>query len=161
MTAKTKTAAKNTAKKPAAEAVADAESRVNKITDGARDYVARTAAAAKDRSDSAFENVTEYNKSVESTLNRVARGYVSILDGFARVSHDNVKHALTTVEKLAAAKSLTETAQIQVDFVRDSAAANYDEVRGAYDVARETVMDGAEAARTRAAGMWPFAKKAA
>ena len=58
-------------------------------------------------------------------------------------------------------KSLTEAAQIQVDFVRDSAAANYDEVRGAYDVARETVMDGAEAARTRAADMWPFAKKAA
>ena len=156
MSANAKTATKK------AEAVKEADANaVSKIADQARDYVARTAASAKDRTDSAYENVGEFNKGVETTMNRVARGYVSILDGLARASHENVKHALTTVEKVAQAKTFAEAAQIQVDFVRESAAANYDTARAAFDEAREVVTENAEAARARASEMFSFGKKAA
>ena len=152
---------KTTAKK-AAEAVKEDASRVSQITDSARDYVLRATETAKDRTDNAYESVEEFNKGVESTMNRVVRGYVSLLEGAARVSHENVKHALATVEKVAAAKSLSEAAQIQVDFVRESAAANYDTARAAFDDVRETVTEGAEAVRARATTMWSKeAKKAA
>lgn len=152
--------AKTTAKK-AAEAVTEESNRVAQIADQARDYVQRTAHAAKDRTDSAYESVGEFNKGVESTMNRLVRGYVSILEGAARVSHENVKHALVTVEKVAAAKSLSEAAQIQVDFVRESAAANYDTARAAFDEVRETVTEGAEAVRARATTMWSKEEKKA
>ena len=152
--------AKTTAKK-AAEAVKEDASRVSQITDSARDYVLRATETAKDRTDNAYESVEEFNKGVESTMNRVVRGYVSLLEGAARVSHENVKHALVTVEKVAAAKSLSEAAQIQVDFVRESAAANYDTARAAFDDVRETVTEGAEAVRARATTMWSKEEKKA
>ena len=152
--------AKTTAKK-AAEAVKEDASRVSQITDSARDYVLRATETAKDRTDNAYESVEEFNKGVESTMNRVVRGYVSLLEGAARVSHENVKHALATVEKVAAAKSLSEAAQIQVDFVRESAAANYDTARAAFDDVRETVTEGAEAVRARATTMWSKEEKKA
>ena len=167
MTAQTKTTAKTTTKttaKTAADKAAETVSEtdnVSKIADSARDYVQRAAAAAMERSDSAYENVNEFNKGVETTLNRVAAGYVSILGGIARANHENVKHALSTVEKVAAAKSFTEAAQVQVDFVREAAAANYDNMRAAYDTARDVVTENAEAARARAGDIWPFGKKAA
>ena len=150
--------AKTTTKK--AEAVKE-ESRVSQIADSARDYVLKTTATAKDRTDSAYEGVEEFNKGVESTMNRFVSGYVNFLGGVARVSHENVKHALTTVEKVAAAKSLSEAAQIQVDYVRESAAANYDTARAAFDEVRETVTEGAEAVRARATTMWSKDEKKA
>lgn len=153
-----------TTKKTAAKAKAETASvteGVSKITDNAREYVQRTAASAIERTDDAYANVSEFNKGLETSLNRVASGYVSILGGIARASHENVKHALSTVEKVAQAKSFSEAAQIQVDFVREAAAANYDNARSAYDATREVVAENAEAARERASKAWPFGKKAA
>lgn len=155
------TTAKTTKAAPKKAAVKEDANRVAEFADTARDYVQRTATAAKDRTDSAYENVGEFNKGVENTMNRLVRGYVSILEGAARVSHENVKHALTTVEKVAAAKSLSEAAQIQVDFVRESTAANYDTARAAFEDVRETVTEGAEAARARATAMWSKEEKKA
>ncbi|MEM7268224.1 MAG: phasin family protein [Pseudomonadota bacterium] len=151
---------KNTAKKTA-EAVKDETSRFAQLGDNARDYVANAACSAKERADSVYANAEGYNKDLESAMNRAIRGYVSILDGVARVSHDNVVGALNTVEKVAKAQTFTEAAQIQVDFVRDSAAANYETARTAFEVARDTVTEGVEQARDRATAMWPAANKAA
>ena len=78
----------------AAEAATEETTRVSQMTDSARDYVKRAAETAKDRTDSAYENVGEFNKGVENMMTRLVRGYVSILEGAARVSHDNVKTGL-------------------------------------------------------------------
>ncbi len=161
-TTKTTTkAAKETATDAAAAAVTEAQETANGFTDGARDYVSRTACAAKERTDSAYERVGEFNKGVESTLTRAIQGYVSILDGFARVSHENVNRALVSVEKTAAATSYVEAAQIQVDFIRDSASANYETAREAAEQVREVVTDGVKSISERANGMWSSAQKAA
>ena len=131
------------------------------ITETARDYITRTAHAAKERTDSAYESVGEFHKGVETTLTRVVTGYVSILDGFAQMSHENVNRALATVEKTAAAKDYVEAAQLQVDFVRDTATANYEIARNAVDQVRETLSEGAKSISDRANAMWTSSKKAA
>ena len=57
----------------------------------------------------------------------------------ADATHANVNHALSTVEKTAKATSLTEAAQVQVDFYREATAANYDRARNAFEATRDAV----------------------
>ncbi len=132
-----------------------------KIADGAREYVQRTAASVKERSDNAYEGVSKFNNGLEKTLSRFVVGYVGILGEVAEAAHANVNHALTTVEKVAQAKSLTEAAQIQVDFVRENASANFDRARTAFDATRDVVTEGYKTIRDGAADLMPAAKKAA
>jgi len=154
------TTTKTTAKKTAAKtekAVID----TTKIADGAREYVQRTTATAKERADNALEGATKFNNGLEKTLSRAVVGYVGILGEVAEAAHANVNHALATVEKVSQAKSLTEAAQIQVDFVRESTTANYDRARTAFDATRDVVSEGYNAIREGASDMMPATKKAA
>jgi len=154
------TTTKTTAKK--IEAKADAAAfNTTKIADGAREYVQRTAASVKDRSDSAYEGVSKFNNGLEKTLSRFVVGYVGILGEVAEAAHANMNHALATVEKVAQAKTLTEAAQIQVDFVRENATSNYDRARTAFEATRDVVTEGYKTIREGTAEVLPYAKKAA
>lgn len=154
------TTTKTTAKKAA---VKSDEGMINtaKITEGTREYVQRTAASVKERSDSAYEGVSKFNNGLEKTLSRAVVGYVGILGEIAEAAHANVNHALATVEKVSQAKTLSEAAQIQVDFVRENTTANYDRARTAFDATRDVVTEGYKSIREGAADMMPAAKKAA
>ncbi|MEM6742788.1 MAG: phasin family protein [Pseudomonadota bacterium] len=123
--------------------------------------VQRAADVAKKRTDSAYESVEGFNNGLETAMTRAVRGYVSILNGIAEISHENVRHALATVEKTAEAKSLAEAAQIQVEYARESAAQNLEHARSAYETARDVVVEETETLRTRAADMWKGGKAAA
>lgn len=153
------TAANTNTKKTASKAAkSDASS---KVVDGAREYVARTAASAKERTDSAYEGVTKFNNGLEKTMNRFVVGYVGLLGDIAEATHANVKHALDTVEKVAGAKTFTEAAQFQVDFVREATTANYDRARTAFDATRDVVTEGVSTIRESANDLMPSVKKAA
>ena len=132
-----------------------------KIADGAREYVTRTAASAKERTESAYEGVTKFNSGLEKTMNRIVTGYVGILSEIADASRANALHTFSMVEKLAQAKSVTEAGQIQVDFVREYATANYDRARNAFAQTRDVVTEGAEAIRESVSDVLPMTKKAA
>lgn len=132
-----------------------------KIADGAREYVTRTAASAKERTESAYEGVSKFNSGLEKTMGRLVTGYVGILSEIADASRANALHTLSMVEKLAQAKTVTEAGQIQVDFVREYATANYDRVRNAVSQTRDVVTEGAEAIRESVAEVMPMTKKAA
>ena len=94
-------------------------------------------------------------------MSRLVTGYVGILSEIADASRANTLHTLAMIEKLAQAKSVTEAGQIQVDFVREYATANYDRARNAFAQTREVVTEGAEAIREGVAEVLPIAKKAA
>lgn len=144
------------------EDVTSAASTVtSKVTEGTREFVRRSAATAKERSDDLYENSTKFNSGLESALTRMAGGYVSILSGLASATHDNVNHALTTVEKLANAESVSEAVRIQSDYVRDNASANMARVRDAADIVREVAGDSANMVRENVSKVWPYGKKAA
>ncbi|MEM7214321.1 MAG: phasin family protein [Pseudomonadota bacterium] len=132
----------------------------SKIADSAREFVKRSAATAKERSDNLYEGSTQLNSGLEKALSRAVTGYVGFLGNVAEATHANVTHALTTAEKLAAAKSISEAAQIQADFVRENASANIERVRTAVNATRETVMEGAESVRENVSKVWPYGKAA-
>ncbi|MEM9332055.1 MAG: phasin family protein [Pseudomonadota bacterium] len=154
---------KATTEKKAADAV-KAEQIINntsKIADSAREFVKRSAATAKERSDNLYEGSTKLNSGIEKVLSRAVTGYVGFLGNLAEATHANVDHALTTAEKLAAAKTLSEAAQIQADYVRENTSANVERVRAAVNSTREVVMEGAEVVRENVTKAWPYGKKAA
>ncbi len=154
---------KANAQKKIADAVNAEEiiSNTSKIADSTREFVKRSAASAKERTDNLYDNSTKINSGLEKVLSRAVTGYVGFLGNLAEATHANVTHALTTTEKLAAAKSLSEAAQIQADFVRENTAANVERVRDAVSTTREVVMEGVETVRESASNAWPYGKKAA
>lgn len=161
MATQTKTTAKTAATKTADAVKADVESGAAKIADSAREYVQRTAASSKERADNAYEGVSKFNNGLEKTMNRFVVGYVGILGEIAEAAHENTVRALTSVEKVAKAKSFSEAAQIQVDFVRENTTANYDRARNAFDATRDVVTEGASSIRESVSSVWPYGKKAA
>lgn len=157
----TKATEKAAAQSKEAVQVEEVIKNTSKIADSAREFVKRSAANAKERSDSLYEGSTQLNSGLEKALNRVVTGYVGFLGNVAEATHDNINHALTTAEKLAGAKSLSEAAQIQADYVRESTSANVERVRAAVNTTREVVMEGGEAVRDGVSKVWPYGKKAA
>ncbi|MEL6503813.1 MAG: phasin family protein [Pseudomonadota bacterium] len=142
--------------------VQEAASKVGtRVAEGTREFVRRTAATAKERSDDLYENTEKFNSGLEQALTRVAGGYVSILGGMARASHENMTRALTTVEKLANAQSVSEAVRIQSDYVRENTTANINMVRDAAETVRDVTTDGYEMVRENAMKAWPYGKKAA
>ena len=163
MTAK-KATAKTTATNAASkveEAVEATKQNASKLTDTAREYVQRTAATAKERADDAYEGATKFNAGLEKAMSRMVGTYVGILGEIADATHANVNHALATVEKTAKATSLTEAAQVQVDFYREASAANYDRARSAFEATRDAVNEGVATIRESASEVLPYGKKAA
>ena len=154
---------KTTAQKKIADAVNAEEiiSNTSKIADSTREFVKRSAATAKERSDNLYDNSTKLNSGLEKALTRAVTGYVGFLGNIAEAAHANVTHALTTTEKLAAAKSFSEAAQIQADYVRESTTANVERVRDAVSATREVVMEGVDVVRENASKAWPYGKQAA
>ncbi len=152
---------KGDVKKTATDARSVASNAAGKVAEGTREFVRRSAATAKDRSDAIYEGTETVNDTLENAMTKVVGGYVSVLGGMARVAHANVNRALTTVEKLANAKSVSEAVRIQSDYVRENTTANFAEVRNAAGTTREVLGDGIEAAREQASKMWPYGKKAA
>lgn len=160
MTKKTDTVKKDETIK--AEDVTNAAAKAGtRVAEGTREFVRRTAATAKERTDDLYENTEKFNSGLETALTRVAGGYVSILGGMARASHENVTRALTTVEKLANAKSVSEAVRIQSDYVRENTTANIAMVRDAAETVRDVATDGYEMVRENVSSAMPYGKKAA
>ena len=150
--------AKKTAK--AAEKV-EATAANTAFAQSARDFVKRSADTAKERTDAAYESTTKFNADLETTLTRMAGSYVSFLGGVADMAYRNVNQTIATTHKLAEARSISEATQIQADFVRESTQANMDQLRTAFDGAREMLSEASENVRAEASKMWNTDKKAA
>lgn len=127
----------------------------------AREFVARQAATAIERTETVHDSATKLNSNVEKAVVSLVGSYANFTKGLIDMTAANVEHALVTVEKVAAAKSLSDAMQIQADYVRESAKANYDRVRDAAEVAKETVSEAVTSVRDNAAKVWPYGKKAA
>jgi len=113
----------------------------------ARDFVKRTASSAKERAESVHSGAANVANGVEKFATSIVGGYANLTRGLLDMTLANVQHTLSTVEKLAGAKSLNEAVQLQADFVRENARANFERVRNAADTARTTVTEGVQTAQ--------------
>ena len=118
--------------------------------EAAREFVTEQAETARARAEAVSESAAEVN----AEAGRAAQSLVGLLAGFNRdlidMTADNLGHALTTAEKLAAAKSLPEAIGIQTDFIRDRALANAERMKRTTDAARETMTQSTGAMRDAA-----------
>jgi hypothetical protein len=144
-----------TAKTPAAEstyfasvqkAIENVQGKIE-VPAAARDFVKRTASSAKDRAETVHTGAANATATVEKFATSFVGGYANFTRGLLDATLANVQHALNTVEKVAGAQSLNEAVQIQADFVRENARANFDRVRNAADTAKSVVTEGAKTAQ--------------
>jgi hypothetical protein len=120
----------------------------------AREFVKRTAATAQERAETVHSGIATATTKVENLATAFVGGYANFARGLVDASLSNVQHALSTVEKVAGAKSLNEVVQIQSDYVRESAKANFDRVKNAAEIARTTVVDGAKTVQSEISAMY-------
>ena len=150
----TKATASKAAEKTAAEKTADDSTFADRLSMGACDFVKRTTATAKERTDGLYDNSKRYGADLESMLVRAARGYVDVLSNIADAAYANANHTYATAEKLADAKSVSETIQIQADFVRERSSKTAEDLRSAFEYTRDVVTTNTEALRDNAKQMW-------
>jgi hypothetical protein len=159
-----KTAAKTTAT-PASGYVASIQNAIDNVQSklevpaAARDFVKRTASSAKERAESVHSGAANATVTAEKFATSIVGGYANLTRGLLDMALANVQHTLTTVEKLAGAKSVNEAVQLQADFVRENARANFERIRGAAETARTTVTEGAQAVQAEFSKL--YANKAA
>ena len=113
----------------------------------ALDIVKRTASSAKDGADTVHARAADATHAAEKFALSVVGNYATFTRGLMDATLANVQHALSTFEKVAGAQSINEAVQIQTDFVRENARANFDRVRIAADTAKSVVTEGAESAQ--------------
>jgi hypothetical protein len=154
MTTKTDTKASKAAKDNAQEVT-------NKVADGAREFVKRSAETAQERAEGFYETTKTYNTQLEDTLKRAATGYTNMLGGLFDAAFANVNHTLAAVEKLAEAKTASEAIQIQSDYVREHSAQNMEHLRSAYDYVRDVTTENATYIREGYGKMWQSTGKKA
>lgn len=127
----------------------------------ARDFVAGQAATAQARVEDARKGATELNTQAGNVAVSLAGAYAGLARTMIDISAANAGHALSTAEKLATAKTLPEAMQIQADFVRDSASANFDRFRELTDTARQTASEVPATTQGSALKAWSLTKTAA
>ena len=141
----TKTSAKTN---PATDAFASMQNAFEnmqaqlEVPAAARDFVKRAATSGKERAENVHANAAGLTDSVEKFTASLVGGYATFARGVLDTTLANVQHSLSTVEKLAAAKSANEAFQLQAEFVRENAKANFERARNAAETARTTVTDG-------------------
>lgn len=154
MTTKTDAKASKAAKENAQEVT-------NKVADGAREFVKRSAETAQERAEGFYETTKTYNTQLEDTLKRAATGYTNMLGGLFDAAFANVNHTLAAVEKLAEAQTASEAIQIQSDYVREHSAQNMEHLRSAYDYVRDVTTENATYIREGYGKMWQSTGKKA
>ena len=127
----------------------------------ARDFVQRTASSAKERAEGVHGTAGKLTDGAEKLATSFVGGYANLTRGLLDMTLANVQHALSTVEKVAGSKSISEAVQVQADFVRENTRANFERVRGAADTARTVVTDGAKTVQAEISRIYDFGKKAA
>lgn len=143
----TKTSAKTNGPSAGFASIQDAFENVQaklEVPAVARDFVKRTAATARERAESAHSGAANVADGVEKFATSMVAGYATLTRGMLDMALANVQQSLSTVEKLAGTVSVNEAVQLQADFLRDNAQANFDRLRDAAENSRTTFAHSAQ-----------------
>ncbi|MDA8870413.1 hypothetical protein N9H93_03405 [Rhizobiaceae bacterium] len=144
----------------AADVRDEATTVASKVSNGAREFVRRSAITAQERTDNAFETATSLNDNVEGYAVRAVKGYMNFLGAVAKAAHEDTTRYFTTVEKVASAGSLSEAVRIQSDYVRAATNVNIERAKFVAGEARDLAMDGVSTVRETAMSVMPSRKAA-
>ena len=127
----------------------------------ARDFVKRSAVTASEKAAEAHDFAQSAAGKTEQAITAIVNGGAKITRNVMQASFENLEAVLVNVQKTAEAKSLSEAAQLQADFIRDYTKANFNRLRSAADAVRETSAENAAMLQAEFAKYNPFMKKAA
>lgn len=161
-------------KTPVAAAQEAAQDAVSKIQDtfnsfseklevpaAARDFVQRSATTAKEKLAEVHAGANNATVSYEKAVGTLVNASASAVRGMLQAGFENSLATIAAVEKLAAAKSLQEAYQIQSEFAREYATANWARVQNAAETVKANVQDSVKFVQDETAKVVAFAKKAA
>jgi phasin len=89
------------------------------IPEGAREFVKRSAATAKDRAADMHSGATKAAGAVEGAIITTVTGVADLNRQLIQAAYQDAEAALSAIDKLAGAKSVGEAYQTQVDYVRE------------------------------------------
>jgi len=153
MTQKSKT-------KPAGNPATDAysfmqgfgETPTFEIPEAAREFVKRSASTAKERAAEVHSGANRFAGLLEGAV----INYRKLLEA----AHQDAEAALVAIEKLAAAKSLSEAMQLNVDYLRERSEVGMARAKDTAAYVGQTVTGGVKAVQEGFAKVAPFARAA-
>ncbi len=153
-----------TAAKDAAATMQDAFASLRdklEVPAAARELVQRTAATAKERLADAHANVNNATVSYEKAMSSMVNSGATAMRSLLQAHFDNSVAAIAAMEKIVAAKSVTEAYRIQSEFARDYASANWARVQSAAETVKSNVEESVKMLQDEAAKAVATFKKAA
>jgi hypothetical protein len=88
------------------------------IPDAAREFVKRTAAAAKDGSADLHAGANKLTGAIEEALVGAVNGVADVNRKVVETAYQDAEAMLAAIDKLAGAQSLTEAYEVYVDYLR-------------------------------------------
>ena len=127
----------------------------------AREFVQRATSTAKERLADVHAGANTATETYEKAAGSLVNASASVARSLLQAGYENSVATIAAVEKLAAAKSFQEAYQIQTEFAREYASANWARVQNAAETVRANVQDGVKLIQDEAAKAMSFVKKAA
>ncbi len=131
------------------------------IPAAARDFAQRAVKTAQERADAMKASAEKATASVESAFNGSAATMAEVARAVQGAIHDDVKATLSTVEKMTAANSLAEAAQIHVDYLGERGRVGLERLKSASDYVSKALQVGVKNAEEALAKFTPDSAQAA
>jgi len=130
-------------------------------TAAARDFVLRAAKTAKERVESLHQGAEKATSMVESALATSATTAADAARAVQGALYQDVEATLAAVEKLAAAKSFAEAAQVHVEYLSQRGRVSLDRFNSASDYLAKALQSASKTAQDAIVKMSEQASKAA
>jgi hypothetical protein len=127
----------------------------------ARDLAARAVKTAQERAEALKASAEKATAQIESGLNAASTTLAGASRNVQGVIYDDVKAALSAVERIAAATSLAEAAQVHVEYLADRSQVGLARITKATEYFTKALQDGAKSAQDALAKMAMKDSKAA
>jgi hypothetical protein len=127
----------------------------------ARDLAQRAVKTAQERADAMKASAEKATATIESAYTGSAATVADIARAVQDAIHADVKATLSSFEKMTAAGSLAEAAQIHVEFLGERGRVGLDRMKGASDYLAKALQTGAKSAQDAISKFAPETAKAA
>jgi phasin len=131
------------------------------IPEGAREFVKRSTATAKERAADMHSGATKAAGAIEGAIVTAVSGVADLNRQLIEAVHQDTEAALAAIDKLAGAKCLGEAYQIQIDYVRERGEVGMARAKDVAAFVSRKVSSGVEAVQDQIAKVAPFGRQAA
>lgn len=131
------------------------------IPAAAREFVQRAAKTAQERAESLSASAQKATSAIESAFGGSATTVAEATRAVQDAIYEDVKASLAAVEKIAAAKTLAEAAQVQVDYLSERSQVGLERMKSTADYLAKALQDGVKTTQDAIAKMTTKTAKAA